>query len=516
MSYTHQLPSNTEGYYDPQPMDKSKDNPNNLDPQKTSPTKQSASPESNPLRSTVTYIPGLPLESMNTMPKKTQKRRKKKTKTDSSIVDCDSANKELEYLKHSPSFGFDHFPASYDQKVPGECVSDVQVEPIHEIQLTDDLADSLVNPPTDLEASDEEETHQCPLIGQEAPQNLNNKDNANEFELYTETHVVDDSKDGLNEMEVEDEEICKITENIKEIVSLKDGYENKNTLLVDVISEQKANNYQEHECRENIIECISVTSSDGQSKSFDKKIKIEDAINEEECEHKVHHNGEDTIPGSKNQIKKSKRSKKSKKSTIETENGFLKREHQIVHESIESPAELKKSYSSVIKSNLVKESNNNPTISSQPKVEIVPIPTPMPTTPNLSAIQIQTEQDSDNWEKVPLAISKPGSWEKTSKKRKHKNKSIKFEDFTTLTGEIPDLEVVAKIKEPSQPKEVIKVFEKETIQEDENAKEDDIEQEKKRMRRRKKKNGSEDPEEINVAHKIVICDDQVNFVVSSL
>ena len=61
-----------------------------------------------------------------------------------------------------------------------------------------------------------------------------------------------------------------------------------------------------------------------------------------------------------------------------------------------------------------------------------------------------------------------------------------------------------------------KILEKEAVQEAEIAKEDDIEQEKKRMRRSKKKHGSEDPEEINVGHRKVICDDQVTLVVSSL
>jgi hypothetical protein len=89
MCYAHQLPSNTEGYYVPQPMDKSKDN--DFNPQKASPTNQIASPESNPSRSIVTYIPGLHLDSMSTTPKKTQKRRKKKTKTYSLMANCDSA-----------------------------------------------------------------------------------------------------------------------------------------------------------------------------------------------------------------------------------------------------------------------------------------------------------------------------------------------------------------------------------------------------------------------------------------
>ena len=78
--------------------------------------------------------------------------------------------------------------------------------------------------------------------------------------------------------------------------------------------------------------------------------------------------------------------------------------------------------------------------------------------------------------------------------------------------ELPDLEVIAKVEESSPMKEVTKLLEEEAVQEEENVKEDDIEQEKKKLRRRKKKHGSEDPEESNIGHRIVICDDQVNFV----
>merc|ERR1719318_1148351 len=77
--------------------------------------------------------------------------------------------------------------------------------------------------------------------------------------------------------------------------------------------------------------------------------------------------------------------------------------------------------------------------------------------------------------------------------------------------ELPDLEVIAKLKELSPMMEVTRVLENKVVQEEENAKEEDNEQEKKKLRRRKKKHGSEDPEEINIGHRIVICDDQIDI-----
>ena len=77
--------------------------------------------------------------------------------------------------------------------------------------------------------------------------------------------------------------------------------------------------------------------------------------------------------------------------------------------------------------------------------------------------------------------------------------------------EIQDFEFIAKIKECSQTMQMTGVLEIEDVQEQKNAKEDDIEQEKNKMTLRKKKNGSEDPEDSNVGHRIVIFDDMVWF-----
>merc|ERR1712106_118172 len=130
-------------------------------------------------------------------------------------------------------------------------------------------------------------------------------------------------------------------------------------------------------------------------------------------------------------------------------------------------------------------------------------------------------------------------------KRKNKKKNIRFED-SSLTEEIPDLEVVSKIEEQTREvlikeeskaprkdlsevpekeesnvlikdvsklpeKGVTEVLDKESVPDEENANTEETDQEKKKVRRRRKKHGSEDPEESSAGRRIVICDDQIEI-----
>merc|ERR1712106_221445 len=130
-------------------------------------------------------------------------------------------------------------------------------------------------------------------------------------------------------------------------------------------------------------------------------------------------------------------------------------------------------------------------------------------------------------------------------KRKNKKKNMRFED-SSLTEEIPDLEVVSKIEEQTREvlikeeskalrKDLSKVPEaeesnvlkkdvsnlpengvtevviKESVPDEENANTEETEHEKKKVRRRRKKHGSEDPEESSAGRRIVICDDQIEI-----
>merc|ERR1712106_1224969 len=154
--------SQTEGYYDPVPNNSATDKSSNLNTP-MSVTINTVTPQEP--RQTVPYIPGLSLESANTH-KKSPKRRKKKTKQECSTTDSD-------ILKSSSPDEIDNLKANYIQpERTGEWVVEAPDEPIHEIHLTDDLADSLVNPPTDQEVYDEEEKNLRFLLhSQSLPQN---------------------------------------------------------------------------------------------------------------------------------------------------------------------------------------------------------------------------------------------------------------------------------------------------------------------------------------------------------
>merc|ERR1711892_726951 len=202
MPYSHL--SQTEGYYDPVPNNSAADKSSNLNTPMSVSTNPATPQEP---RQTVPYIPGMSLESANTH-KKSQKRRKKKAKQECSTTDFD-------ILKSSSPDEIDNLKANYIQHDrTGEWVVEAPDEPIHEIHLTDDLADSLVNPPTDLEVSDEEEKNLRFLShSQSPPRNEKSQEILNERENSSETKP--ELENEITEGEIEDKEICKITKKKK-------------------------------------------------------------------------------------------------------------------------------------------------------------------------------------------------------------------------------------------------------------------------------------------------------------
>eukprot|EP00092_Neocalanus_flemingeri_P036472 GFUD01039714.1.p1 GENE.GFUD01039714.1~~GFUD01039714.1.p1 ORF type:complete len:498 (-),score=173.13 GFUD01039714.1:586-1878(-) len=330
-----------------------------------------------------------------------------------------------------------------------------------------------------------------------------------------------------DKIELEDKEVDEIMTNNKDNV-FEAKMELVNAIPVqnsidNIEGETISNISSEKEIIEsdNIVECTSlpdatVKAVDNKDDNFAHPIETECAMNVEECvigKTEIAQTNQEKVPDSKNKLKnRNRNSKKGQKLTL---NSDVNSQVEIsgIEDKIASqndcPAEIKKSYSSVIKANLVKASNNNNSIPSQAKVDTAPVSSPLAKKLSCPAIQTITEQEPDNWEKVPVSISKPENWEKTSKKRKHKNKSIRFED-SPLPEEMPELEALAPLKESPTPVEVENVVTNVAVIE-ENTIEDEIEQEKKKLRRRKKKNGSEEPEESNSGHRVVICDEQISI-----
>eukprot|EP00092_Neocalanus_flemingeri_P054487 GFUD01064167.1.p1 GENE.GFUD01064167.1~~GFUD01064167.1.p1 ORF type:complete len:500 (+),score=180.30 GFUD01064167.1:181-1500(+) len=337
----------------------------------------------------------------------------------------------------------------------------------------------------------------------------------------------------IHELELEFKELTEIVENIKSDISDNVVSEVKHE-LVKVVTVQNSIDDSKGEIIENIssseseriqskhsLYCNSPSKGpvkkgvDKQSEYIDESIETECVLKVEECVRAKDcfaENDEENVLclEAKKLRNRNKKHKKIPQLVLNTSNEFdvnLSNSEDKIASQNDCPAEIKKSYSSVIKANLVKASNNNNSISSQTKVDTAPVSSPLPTKLSCPAIQTITEQEPDNWEKVPVSISKSDNWEKTSKKRKHKNKSIRFEDFP-LPEEMPDLEFVAPSKE--RPVEVNNVVPNDAALE-ENTVEDESEQEKGKLRRRKKKYGSEEPEESNAGHRVVICDEQISI-----
>merc|ERR1712013_255466 len=123
---------------------------------------------------------------------------------------------------------------------------------------------------------------------------------------------------------------------------------------------------------------------------------------------------------SRNKPRINKNSKKAKKVNLISNDELPKSDNAI------SPFnESKMSYSSVAKSNIVKESKPLLPTKSQPKMDPVQVTKPLTTNPPLESFQSSAVDDSDKWEKVPLSITKDENWEKTSKKRKNRKKKMR-------------------------------------------------------------------------------------------
>jgi len=282
-------------------------------------------------------------------------------------------------------------------------VSELTIGSMQEIHLTDDLADSLVNPPTDLE---------------DFADKFSNRSSETLVNLPTEFEV---------------------DENNEKVVS------ESNKALIDNFVVQNTDDNSEWEIIESKkrhVECVSLPVP--VEVHYERSVTFDDSIKEDVKDVQEYLKGnirasqtdqdEETFLEN-SEIKLKDGNTKLNKDPILVLNADVDIKVEISNEEKNSiqkvcPTEIKKSYSSIMKTNSVKTLNRNNTISSSTNVETVPSNLCCP------AIQTRTEQEFDN---VPLSVSKPDKRENISK-RKHKN--IKFED-SPLPG---DLKLVAPVE----------------------------------------------------------------------
>ena len=405
-----------------------------------------------------------------------QKRRKKKNKCDSS---SDSSGTDFEALKIPyPDDGIlynQHFGIDENQlKAP--------IQQVHELQLTDDLADSLVNPPIDHEITNEDLIPQYSRTSPIDPQNESLKDEPYEIDQFWENVQKIQSEDNYltNELELVEEDISMNKDTINE-VSL-------NVTVSVLNNEDDTSKKIVTECVQNVTEIVGVLKESlnllEEQKACTESVSIVENSKNVEKQMKIG-----------NQSRKNKNSKKAPKTNQNPNNEISKSK-----DDLSIVKESKMSYSSVTKSNIVKESKPLLHIQNQPKVNSATIIKPLSTNSTFAIVQDKLEDDSDKWEKNSNSVSKVENWEKTANKRKNKNRNIKVQKSV--------LSIKEQAKENTPPKEVIV---EETAPDDENETSETTENEKKKQRRKKKKQSSEDPEE-NIGHRIIICDEQVNII----
>ena len=196
---------------------------------------------------------------------------------------------------------------------------------------------------------------------------------------------------------------------------------------------------------------------------------------------------------------KKKRSKKVEKNVIvkQCDEAGKKPEQESVSVEVK-----RKSYSAAIKLNLSKEFDNNLTVSSPP----IPVPNSSPLKPTISCSPTtnQSEQDLVVGYETSSSVSTPDIWEQTCRRRKHKGNNKKRNS--------PYQEKIeAAIINTDQSESVCDVVIQPQNENIENTKTeiDEIKTKKIKSRRRRSKTSRKDSESSITHHRIMICDDQV-------
>jgi len=403
----------------------------------TQPTSPQHPPTPPPDTPSTYYIPGLPPQSTDTKQRKGTKKRKKKKKADLSEVRV-STSSESEPAKME-ILGDDITTDTFD---------------IQELCLTDDLANSLVNPPTDTESFEDAVCDEKSKLGHDSTDAVTGGDASN-------NDCEDVSKcDGISNITAKDSK-SRVTEVIVEKPSTESaGMEVSEDVEVREILKSE------------IIEASKKEANDGDMID----------INSNLCQYQP-------VPGDDACVRKSTDKKSEKMCRTEEELEV------VIPSAPQHPlVTVKKSYSSVTKSSnniSLKESKMNPT-SSLPSQ-----PDPAPERDDCEDI---VEKGSDDLV-VSIDPSLQETWAKTPKRRKQRKRNIKS----------------VRIPVKEEVKVEVAVAHEQESEEAEDASEEIVvdDQEKvnggsKKKIKKKKKSLSADP----VGHRVLICDDQVEILPS--
>jgi len=398
---------------------------------------------------------------------------------------------------------------------------------VQEVHLTDDLADSLMNPPTDQEVSDEE------------PPRLSSPTFRTRVEVHEEMEVEE-------ELFLEDQEVQGITNSLQEEADVA-----HNSVEEKVADEEEESKVVLDNCEvtESVAEVPSRVMED--LRDPPKEVVIEqqektDCAKAAEVEVKnkptVKDKAEAAQPIKSDNVEANKANGKSRQRKTEGRQrkrswGGKKEKKVVANTNEDKPVTLEEvekgvsskptedlpkvmSYSSAMKCNLVEKVERVEKVEKVEKsgkeVQRSPPSSHRQEQRNrvttVRETKAHSQDQEDKWESVPSSVTEPESWEKTpqSKKRKHKKSGqVKFEE--------PVVEEPPVVAAPTAPEPVSEVaapkVEEAAAAVDEDAEEaEQEERRKKEGRRRRKKHGSEDPEE--GVRRVVICDNQMDQMTS--
>jgi len=497
------------------------------------------------------FIPGLPPETSG--PKKTQRRKKKKRPIE--IAEHrGSTSSETDLIRNATKASIEDDGAM--EKEEGEDIELVcyEPEPLQEVTLSDALAESLVNPPTDEEdgeVSDEkkeeevivnnendvcENTIENTVINIEERVHTENNQNIEDTSRNSRETIncseLTEEKNFNNEIESEKPMEMELTNN--PILSndmqtaIKDTVKNDEITKIETVDDIKVSDVVEssHEgnnttsaSKNNEAELLNAEEQPRASQEVENPDKVEQTVNMEALEDVPgeHFAQDDVVPDPQPERalkRKNVKKNRSKKMVLQKEKPTRS---PVIIANLDTPEDSSKKmlYSAVCK----------PTEPASP-VQVQPLkiePDQIKEEKSSSLVEKsppppeQQQPQADQWESIPLAVSKPTGWEQNSSKRKNRKKRnnnsvVHFED-----------EVISAPEEVAEKKESLKKERVEAVEptkvektavvsgEPETAKEEDEEkeEEKKKNKKRKKRHTSEEPD--NSAHRVIISDNLVEI-----
>jgi len=456
-------------YYDAQPHENMQEKILKLNIPK--PGVKSAKEEEESTRAPVNYIPGLAMDSMQNAGKK---KRKKKAKAGNKEEKCEVEKIENESCDFELLDEIKTVANETMEMIQQDDIANIKAS-MKEIQLTDDLANSLINPPTDSES-------------------LDNIEMENSLQETIPNLEVVEKNEGTCEIDIKP---CSVDENLIEDREVSLIMRNK-----EANTEQVTVEVNESVMKENSPEIKPALKK---SESYVNVVRKTDASKTQTDNTVTRNNNEKSqnqegVPKVAPKNVKNKNSKKNKKS-----------------ESISIPqvssvpeVEVKQSYSSIIKTNL----SNEPVKTKKVESKKVTAPAPQavssqqPENP-IKETKNNRVEDEEKWENIPENISKPETWENTSKKRKSKKKNARFAENVEIVKPQSAADIDTSIKAVPETKETTpSIEESEQEKEKENVTQD---QEEKKARRKKKKADSTEMEDGNKVRRIIICDEQISL-----